>query len=76
MDRLVELLEDLLRGKSEGANAWIIHHFSSNFIKRLVIESLIDPDKRTVDLFKLERKFTDPHSVATPKMLSKATGQQ
>ncbi len=76
MDHLIVLLEDLLRGKTEGANAWIIHHFSGNFIKRLVIESVIDPDKRTVDLFKLERKFTDPNSVANPKMLSKATGMQ
>ena len=72
----MELLEELLKGKSEGANAWIIHHFSGNFIKRLVIEGLIDPDKRKVDLFKLENKFLDPRSVATPKMLSKATGMQ
>lgn len=42
LDTLIDLLEDLLKGKSEGAHAWIVHHFSGNFIKRLVIEKVVD----------------------------------
>lgn len=74
LDTLIELLEDLLRGKSEGAHAWIVHHFSGNFIKRLVMDEIVDLEKKTVNVFKLEEKFKDVNAVSSPMMLSKATG--
>lgn len=74
LDRLIELLEDLLRGKSEGAHAWIVHHFSGNFIKRLVMDEIVDLEKKTVIIADLEKKFKDRNAVSSPMMLSKATG--
>lgn len=38
------------------------------------MDEIVDLEKKTVNVFKLEEKFKDVNAVSSPMMLSKATG--